>query len=68
MINGTRDKRVPFLLILPKKDIGTIYDKPFNTVLTRQIIGELLDGRVTDYATLVKWLNDHRTIGKSPYY
>jgi len=68
MIQGTRDKRVPFLVMLPQKDVGTVYDKPFNTVLTRQIIGELLAGRVADYSALVRWLDAHRTIGKSPYY
>lgn len=68
MMSGTKDYRVPFILFLLNSYSETHYDKPFNTVLTRQIITELLAGKIVDYESLVHWLNDRRTIGKSPLY
>jgi hypothetical protein len=39
---------VPFLLKLPGQSSGSVYTKPFNTVLTRRLITAILSGRLKD--------------------
>ena len=39
---------VPFLLKLPGQAEGAVYNKPFNTVVTRQVIDRILEGQLTD--------------------
>ncbi len=39
---------VPFLLKLPEQTSGLPYTKPFNTVITRQLITDILGKRLTD--------------------
>ena len=41
---------VPFLLKLPNQLSAFSYDKPFNTVITREMISSILEGRLTDPA------------------
>jgi hypothetical protein len=41
---------VPFLLRLPSQTSAATYTKPFNTVVTRQIITAILEGRLSDPA------------------
>jgi hypothetical protein len=41
---------IPFLLKLPGQTTGLSYARPFNTVVTRQIILSILGGRLTDPA------------------
>jgi hypothetical protein len=48
---------VPFLLKLPGHTTGIVYGKPFNTVLTRQIITEILSERLTDPARLPEFID-----------
>jgi hypothetical protein len=44
---------VPFLLKLPGQTSGVVYSKPFNTVVTRELITGILKGQVTDPAAVV---------------
>jgi hypothetical protein len=44
--------RVPFLLKLPGKTSGLLYSKPFNTVITRQLISGILKGEIIDAAAV----------------
>jgi len=43
---------VPFLLKLPGQTSGSIYDRRFNTVVTRALITGILNGQVTDAAAV----------------
>jgi hypothetical protein len=43
---------VPFLLRLPGQSTGVAYDKRFNTVVTRRLIIEILEGRLSDPARI----------------
>jgi hypothetical protein len=38
---------VPFLLKLPGQTSGVVYDKPFTTTITRQLITNILNGQLT---------------------
>jgi hypothetical protein len=40
--------RVPFLLKLPEQTSGVVYNKRFNTIVTRQLIMGILSGQLTD--------------------
>lgn len=39
---------IPFLLRLPGQTSGVFYSKPFNTIITRQVIMDILGERLTD--------------------
>ena len=39
---------VPFLLKLPEQASGVVYSKPFNTIVTRQLITGILSGQLVD--------------------
>jgi hypothetical protein len=53
---------VPFLLKLPGQASGVVYDKPFNTVVTRRIITDILDGKLTTLGSIPQLIDlaDHR--------
>jgi hypothetical protein len=61
------EHHVPFIVKLAGQKSGTTYDAPFNTVLTRDLIMEVLGGRIRDPGELAAWLDSRRTIGESPY-
>jgi hypothetical protein len=66
-IAGTVDHRVPFMIKLSEQKTGTTFSSQFNTVLTRELIGEIMHGKLTQPDQLATWLELHRTIGESPY-
>jgi hypothetical protein len=49
---------VPFIVKMPGQTTGITFDVPFNTVITRQLIGAVIRGEVTN-ASLPEWLNQH---------
>jgi hypothetical protein len=53
---------VPFLLKLPGQASGVVYDKPFNTVVTRRIITDILGGELTTPGLIPQLIElaDHR--------
>jgi hypothetical protein len=61
------DERVPFILKLARHNNGFNYTPEFNTVLTHDLFLALLSGNLSDAASVVDWLDTHRSIGKSPY-
>lgn len=65
--NGQVDRRVPFVIKLVGEKGTTTYGAPFNTVLTHDLILDVLGGRVRTQADVAAWLDAHRTIGESPY-
>ncbi len=50
---------VPFLLKLPTQKQGLSYDRAFNSVLSSDLISELLGGRVSNTTEAVSWLDQH---------
>lgn len=61
------DHRIPFLVKLAGDKTATTYDAPFNTVLTHDLILDVLSGKIKTHADLTAWLDAHRTIGESPF-
>ena len=67
-VQGERvEHRIPFMIKLAGQRTTLTYDAPFNTVLTRDLILEVLNGRISDPGQVAGWLDSHRTIGESPY-
>lgn len=64
---GRSDHRIPFLVKLAGGQGANVYEAPFNTVLTHDLLLDLLGGKVRTQADLTAWLDSHRTIGESPY-
>jgi hypothetical protein len=61
------DHRVPFMIKLARQKTNVTYNSQFNTVLTRDLIREIMTGKVADPGQLASWFDLHRTIGESPY-
>lgn len=57
--DGKKDLRVPFLLKLAGQHQFIIYDSPFNTVLTHDLIISLLRGELSSLDDTISWLNQH---------
>jgi len=67
-IMGTNlDRRIPFILKMPGDTEAVRYDSPFNTVLSHDLLLAILKGEVKDTKEVVRWLDQHRSIGRSPY-
>lgn len=60
------DHRVPFLLKLAGQKTGVTYDRPFNTVLLRDLLSFLLSPEPKNQDQVIDWLNRHRSFGESP--
>jgi hypothetical protein len=61
------EHRVPFLVKLAGQKAALTYDAPFNTVLTHDLILDVLNGKLARPDEAAAWLDAHRTIGESPY-
>jgi arylsulfatase A-like enzyme len=66
-IAGVVDHRIPFIVKLAGQTTAAQYDAAFNTVLTHDLILEVLRGGISNQGDLAGWLDKHRTIGESPY-
>jgi hypothetical protein len=56
-VNGQQDQRVPFMIKLAGQKEGMEYHKPFNTVLTRQLLLEILRGNLTSPSDVAAWID-----------
>ena len=56
-LRRTRSTNVPFVLKLAGQHEGLTYDKPFNTVVTRELILQLLQGQLTTPEQIRKYLD-----------
>jgi hypothetical protein len=65
--SGARDDRIPFILKLKGQKGNVIYNPSFNTVLSQDLILALLRGALSTPSDVTTWLDQHRSIGKSPY-
>ena len=62
------DRRIPFLLKMAgSKTERVTFDAPFNTVLTHDLLLAILRGEIADTKAAAAWLEQHRSIGRSPY-
>jgi hypothetical protein len=57
---NTIDRRVPFLVKMPKQTKEILYQPAFNTVDTSTLILEILSGRIADGDSLKKWLDEKK--------
>lgn len=61
------DHRIPFLLKMAGQKTPLTYEAPFNTVLTHDLILDIMKGRIASAEQVSAWLDTHKTIGESPY-
>lgn len=54
---GIEHGNVPFLVKLTDRNAGTVYDKKFNTIISRSMINEIMLGRISTYDDLKLWLD-----------
>lgn len=63
---GRIDYRVPFILKLQNQKQGVTYEHGFNTVMTHDLLLAVLRGELSTGGDVTAWLDQHRTIEKSP--
>ena len=56
---------VPFLIHLPSDGDGSVYSKPFNTVVSKELALAILEGSVTDQPGVARWLDAAGDAAKS---
>lgn len=55
------DTRVPFIVKLPGANGGVTYDRALDGIVVHDLASALLRDEITDYASLVAWLDAHAT-------
>jgi len=60
LVNGTRDRRVPFIVHFPGQTAPLSYEPSFDTLLTHDLILALLHSEITSAAATQDWLNRHQ--------
>ena len=60
LVNGVRDRRVPYLIHFPGQSQGVSYSSSFNTIVTRDLILAMFRSEVSDSEGVVRWLDQHR--------
>jgi hypothetical protein len=69
LIDGIKEHRVPFLLKLAGKSRPAVYEHAFNTVLSHDLMLEILGGRLRTAAAVMRWLDQHReSVSIEPVY
>ena len=53
------DYRIPFLVKAPSSSAEVSYDEPFNTVITRDLIGAIFRHDVTTQNDIADWIQQH---------
>ena len=64
---ATPDHRVPFVVKLPGEKEPLAYQPEMNTILTHDLLLAMLRGEVRTPQEAAAWLDQHRSIGDSPY-
>lgn len=65
-VNNRRDHRIPFILKLAGQHTAEEYVTPFNTILTRKLLMELLRGDLSKPMDVVKWIDQNSVPGETP--
>jgi hypothetical protein len=60
-LDGKSDPRVPYILKLASQKDSVAYTQEFNTVLTADLLMDVLRGEITDPASAIAWLDRNRT-------
>ena len=60
-LDGKTDSRIPYILKLASQKDGVKYTQEFNTVLTADLLLDVLRGEIGDPASAVAWLDRNRT-------
>jgi hypothetical protein len=69
LIDGVKEHRVPFLLKLAGQSRPAVYERAFNTVLSHELMLELLRGRLRTAAGVTRWLDRRReSVSIEPVY
>jgi arylsulfatase A-like enzyme len=66
-VKDETDHRVPFLLKLAGQKDEVTYDPVFNNILLHDLILALLSSELSSPDKVADWLDQHRSIGESPY-
>lgn len=66
-VNGRRDHRIPFILKIAGQKTGVEYATPFNTILTRDLLMELLRGKLRAPEKVIEWLDQRSALAESPF-
>jgi arylsulfatase A-like enzyme len=61
------DHRIPLIVHVAGQKMGMTYEPPLNTVLTHDLVLELLKKGITKPEEIKDWFDRNRTIGESPY-
>jgi arylsulfatase A-like enzyme len=61
------DHRIPLIIHFAGQKMGMTYEPPLNTVLTHDLVLELLRKGITKPEEIKDWYDRNRTIGESPY-
>lgn len=67
-VEAANSVRVPFLLKLPDQQLPVVYEPPFNTVLTHDLLLSILRRDIRTAEEAKNWLERNRSIAESPYY
>jgi arylsulfatase A-like enzyme len=59
-LDGKSDPRIPYILKLASQKEGVEYTQPFNTVLTADLLMDVLRGEITGPASAMAWLDRNR--------
>lgn len=66
-IYGLGDHRIPFIVRFGRDEAPVgMFDQSFNTLLFRQMIIEIVLGRIQNSKSLAGWISQHATFGESP--
>jgi hypothetical protein len=57
LLDGKADLRVPFLLKFAGQSESCVYEPKFNTVLTRELLLDILRGKVASPREAAQWLD-----------
>ena len=66
VVEGKRDHRIPFMLKLAGQTVGIEYKTPFNTVLTDELVLQLLKGQLMSPTDVTTWIDSNSKLAENP--
>lgn len=66
LVNGRRDHRIPFMLKLASQKSSLEYQVPVNSIVTRELLMQLLRGNLRNSEDVAMWLDHNSMIAESP--
>jgi hypothetical protein len=65
ILTDRAEHRIPFMLKMARQREAMMYESPFNTVLTHDLLLAVLRGELSNAQDASLWLDRHRTIGEN---